>query len=149
MIVIVLLTVLVAWGCVFETVREQQEKVAALCRISGTVRTEQPSQYPLIVGLVRHTDGTAIAVENFRLFDHFVVEGGARWFFMVSPGTYGLAAFADRNADLVYQPNEPFLRLDPQHLIICAPGEEKHDIALVIPENGRPALAGEIDITAL
>ena len=88
-------------------------------------------------------------VENFRLFDHFVVEGGSHWLFRVTPGTYGLAAFADRNADLIYQPGEDFLRVDPQQLIACGSGEEKRDIALIIPENGRPRISGDIDITAL
>jgi pimeloyl-ACP methyl ester carboxylesterase len=146
---VVLVAVLLTWGCVFQTVREQQEKIAALCTISGTVRTERPSQSPLIVGLMRNTGSDVTAIESFRLVDHFIVEGSDRWLFMVGPGTYGLAAFADRNADLVYQPNEPFLRMDPQRLIVCASGTEKHDSALVIPEDGRPRVAGDIDITAL
>jgi hypothetical protein len=146
---VVLVMALLTSGCMFQTVREQQTKAAALCTISGTVHTERPSQSPLIVGLVRHRGGDVTAVENFRLFDHFVVEGGALWFFRVSPGTYGLAAFADRNADLTYQPGEPFLRVDPQRLLVCASGEELRDIALVIPEDGRPRVAGDIDITAL
>jgi len=133
----------------FQTVREQQAKAEALCTISGTVRTEHPSQSPLIVGLVRHMGGDVTVAENFRLFDHFVVEGSALWFFRVSPGTYGLAAFADRNADLIYQPGEPFLRVDLQRLIVCASGEEQRDIALVIPEEGRPRRAGDIEITKL
>ena len=66
-----------------------------------------------------------------------------------SPGTYGVAAFVDRNADLIYQPGEPFLRVDQNHLLVCASGEEKRDIALVIPEGGTPTIAGEIDIAAL
>jgi len=136
-------------GCMFQTVREQQAQVAALCTISGTVRTELPSPSPLIVGLLRHTGGDVTAVENFRLVDHFVVEGSALWFFQVSPGTYGLAAFADLNADLIYQPGEPFLRVDPQRLLVCASGEELRDITLVILEEGRPRRAGDIEITKL
>ena len=146
---VVLVMALLTSGCMFQTVREQQAKAAALCMLSGTVRTELPSPSPLIVGLLRHSGGDVTAVENFRLVDHFVVEGGALWFFRVSPGTYGLAAFADRNADLIYQPGEPFLGVDPQRLLVCASGEEQRDIALVIPEDGRPRLAGDIDITAL
>ena len=146
---VVLVMALLTSGCMFQTVREQQAKAAALCIISGTVRTELPSPSPLIVGLLRHSGGDVTAVENFRLVDHFVVEGGALWFFKVSPGTYGLAAFADRNADLIYQPGEPFLRVDPQRLLVCASGEELRDIALVIPEEGRPRVAGEIEITTL
>jgi len=136
-------------GCMFQTVREQQAKAAALCTLSGTVRTELPSPSPLIVGLLRQRGGDGTAVEHFHLVDHFVVDGGDRWFFRVSPGTYGLAAFADRNADLIYQPGEPFLRVDPERLLVCASGEELRDIALVIPEEGRPRVAGDIDLTAL
>ena len=146
---VVLVMALLTSGCMFQTVREQQAKAAALCMLSGTVRTELPSPSPLIVGLLRHSGGDVTAVENFRLVDHFVVEGGTLWFFRVSPGTYGLAAFADRNADLIYQPGEPYLRADPQRLLVCASGEEQRDIALVIPEDGRPHLAGDIDIIAL
>jgi pimeloyl-ACP methyl ester carboxylesterase len=145
----VLVLALLTSGCMFQTVREQQAKAAALCTLSGTVRTELPSPLPLIVGLLRQSGGDVTAVENFRLFDHFVVDGGDRWFFRVSPGTYGLAAFADRNADLIYQPGEPFLRVDPQRLLVCASGEEQRDIALVIPEEGRPRVAGDLDLTAL
>ena len=137
---VVLVMALLTSGCMFQTVREQQAKAAAVCMLSGTVRTEPPSPSPLIVGLLRQSGGEVTAVENFRLVDHFVVEGGALWFFQVSPGTYGLAAFADRNADLIYQPGEPFLRVDPQRLLVCASGEEQRDIALVIPEEGRPRL---------
>src|SRR5262245_64036677 len=108
---VVLVMALLMSSCMFQTVREQQAKAAALCTISGTVRTEPPSESPLIVGLLRHSGGDVTTVENFRLVDHFVVEGGTLWFFRVSPGTYGLAAFADRNADLIYQPGERFLRV--------------------------------------
>ena len=78
---VVLVMALLTSGCMFQTVRQQQAKAAALCMISGTVRTELPSQSPLIVGLLRHRGGDVTAVENFRLFDHFVVEGGVLWFF--------------------------------------------------------------------
>ena len=146
---VVLVMALLTSGCMFQTVRKQQAKAAAVCTLSGTVRTEIPSPSPLIVGLLRQSGGDGTAVEHFSLVDHFVVDGGALWFFKVSPGTYGLAAFADRNADLIYQPGEPFLRVDPQRLLVCASGEELRDIALVIPEEGRPRQAGDMDITAL
>jgi len=146
---VALVMALLTSGCMFQTVREQQAKAAALCTLSGTVRTELPSPSPLIVGLLRQRGGDGTAVEHFHLVDHFVVDGGDRWFFRVSPGTYGLAAFADRNADLIYQPGEPFLRVDPERLLVCASGEELRDIALVIPEEGRPRVAGDIDLTAL
>jgi pimeloyl-ACP methyl ester carboxylesterase len=140
---------LLTCACVFQTVREQQQKAAALCTISGTVSAEKPSQSPMIVGLVRHMYGDVTEPENFRLFDHFVVEGGALWFFRVSAGRYGLAAFIDSNADLIYQAGEPFLRVDPERLIDCASGEDKRDIALVIPQDGKPRFAGDIEITEL
>jgi pimeloyl-ACP methyl ester carboxylesterase len=146
---VVLVANLLTWGCVFQTVREQQEKAASLCTISGTVRMERPSRAPLIVILVRQTGDDVTVAENYQLVDHFVVEGGTQWFFRVNPGTYGLVAFADRNEDLVYQPGEPFLPVDPQRLIVCSSGEEKHDIALLIPEDGRARIAGDVDITAL
>jgi hypothetical protein len=56
---VMLVLALLISGCMFQTVREQQAKVAALCTLSGTVRTELPSQSPLIVGLLRQSGGTA------------------------------------------------------------------------------------------
>jgi hypothetical protein len=145
-----LLITLLAAGCAFQTVREQQAKIAALCTISGTVRTERPTTNPLIVALVRQRGaGDLEQPANWDLFDHFVVEGSGSWHFLVSPGTYGLAAFEDRDSNLVYRPGEPFLGVDPNRLIACGRGGERRDIALVIPTEGKPRIGGEIDISKL
>ncbi len=136
-------------GCVFQTVREQQVLADMTCDISGTVATVVPGKAPLVVGLMRHTGGDQSEGENWKLIDHFVLEAPGRFLMHASPGTYGLFAFEDRNADLKYQPGEPFLRVEQDRVLHCARGENHPDIALVIPKTGAPRIGGVVDIAAL
>jgi pimeloyl-ACP methyl ester carboxylesterase len=130
-------------------VREQQKQADAYCLIGGTVATEHDSLNPLLVGLIRHTGGELDQLLNWALVDHFVLESAGRWMFRASPGTYGLVAYEDRNADGVYQPGEPFLRADEKRLLTCRSGDRMNDVALVIPALGRPRMEGDIDVRAL
>lgn len=134
--------VLLLTGCVFRTVRQQQERIDVLCRISGSVKTEHESDNPIFVGLFHRE------AEVPELVDLYALEGPGRWIFGVRPGTYGLGAFEDVNGDLKYKYGEPVLRLREEHSFTCAPGEAKDDITLVIPTKGPPA-AREIDVEAL
>lgn len=136
-------------GCVFRTVAEQQQKIDALCQLWGSVAAERQPRGTLVVVLARFRGGDLRQTSNWSVFDHFVLEQPGRWFFGVSPGTYGLAAFEDRNGDRVYQPGESALRVDERRLIQCQPGTVMHDIALVIPEGGRLRVEGPLDIGAL
>jgi pimeloyl-ACP methyl ester carboxylesterase len=136
-------------ACVFRDVAEQQAKFDALCTLSGTVETAHGTDRPIVVLLVRKDGPGPVTMDNVRLFDHFVLEGGGRWMFHTSPGSYGLAAFEDRNRNLVYQPDEPFLRLADDDLLDCRPGTRIENLALVIPEAGRPRFDGALDVTAV
>jgi pimeloyl-ACP methyl ester carboxylesterase len=140
--------VLTLSSCVFKDVREQQAEIDSFCAIAGTVTTERPSTNPLIVGLVRHTGGGLEDTKNWALTDHFISESGGRWLFRVSPNTYGLVAFEDTNSDSVYQPTEPFLRIDPAKVLSCKSAERMTDLALVIPAQGRSRMEGSIDFMA-
>ena len=140
-----LAAVLLLTACVFQEVRTQQAKIETFCRIGGTVSADHETRSPLLVGLVRHTDGALDEPKNWSLADHFVLESPGRWMFRANAGTYGLVAFEDANADGVYQPDEPFLPLDHRHLVTCDAGETQRDLVLIIPAEGRSRLAGEID----
>lgn len=137
--------ILLCTGCVFQDVRTQQSKLETFCRIDGSVSAEQVTPSPLLVGLVRHNGGAVEDLNNWSLVDHFVLESPGRWMFRAAPGTYGLVAFKDVNADGVYQPGEPFLPVDTNQLLTCASGHTHSEAALLIPTKGRSRLEGEID----
>src|SRR6478609_4923268 len=132
-------------GCVFQEVRTQQSKLAAFCRIDGSVSARQETPNPLLVGLVRHNGGVLEDQENWSLIDHFVLESPGRWIFRAAPGTYGLVAFKDVNADGVYQQGEPFLPIDTSQLVTCDSSRPHTELALLIPTEGRSRVEGEID----
>ena len=142
------IALLLLTGCVFRDVREQQAKMDVFCLIGGSVTTEQESTRPIVVGLMRHAGGAIEEVRNWSLADHFVLETAGRWVFTASPGTYGFVAYADSNADGVYQPGEPFLAVDTQRLLTCKSGERKTDVALVVPARGRSRVEGPINFMA-
>jgi pimeloyl-ACP methyl ester carboxylesterase len=136
-------------GCIFKEVKEQQRKLDALCAVQGQVRAENPSQHPLVVLMVRLPGGRDDARAHWELADHYVLEGSGRWLFRMTPGTYGLAAFEDRNANLVYEPGEPALAVAPEKAITCAAGTRIENLDLVIPADGRATVNGPIDIARL
>lgn len=148
-VLIAILVMFASSGCVFRDVARQQTKLDALCVISGTVEVPDSNDPPVVVLLVRLPESGPLSQGNVALVDHYVRQGDGRWQFLAGPGTYGLAAFEDRSRTLVYQPGDPFLRIDPQAPIECAPGGRVENVALVIPEDGRPRIGGEIDITAI
>ena len=74
--------------------------------LRGSVRTERPSDLPVVV-LVYTGD-----VGRERLVDDFVMAGPGRYYFFVPPGTYRLAAFVDVNRDFTYEPG-----VDPSALL--------------------------------
>lgn len=136
-------------GCALRDVGRQQQLLDQFCTITGTVEAANGDDAPLVVLLIRKDGQGPLTLDNVRLFDHFVRQGNGRWLFVASPGTYGLAAFEDRSNDLVYRPDEPFLRVAEDRLIACAEGETVKDIALVIPADGRPRFEGSLDVTAV
>ena len=135
---------LVLTGCVFHDVRTQQSKLERFCRIDGVVSAGEATN-PLLVGLVRHNGGALDDKNNWTLVDHFVLDSPGRWRFRAPPGTYGLVAFVDVNADGIYQPGEPFMPVDTNALVHCDNHYAPTEIALVIRANGRSRIEGEID----
>jgi pimeloyl-ACP methyl ester carboxylesterase len=132
-------------SCLFKDVRKQQAQLDAYCTVSGTVTSQRDTTRTVIVGLLRHTGGELADPKNWVLADHFIAESGGRWLFRVSPSTYGFIAFEDTNADSVYQPTEPFLRLEPEKALQCQSGLVRTDLALVIPAQGRSRMEGSVD----
>jgi pimeloyl-ACP methyl ester carboxylesterase len=136
-------------GCGMLAVKGQQATIDALCVISGHVEAEANVPAPLIVVLARQTGTDPGRRESWTIADHFILEGPGQWQFRASAGSYGLLAFQDLNRDLKAQPGEPYLRLDPDRLFSCAPGERRTDLTLLIPAGGRSRLDETIDISAL
>jgi len=135
---------LICTGCVFQDVRTQQSKMETFCRIDGSVSAGQATN-PVLVGLVRHDGGDLENRANWSLVDHFVLESPGRWMFRAGPGTYGLVAFVDLNADGVYQPGEPFMPVDTNELVTCDSRHTHSELALFITAEGRSRIEGEID----
>jgi pimeloyl-ACP methyl ester carboxylesterase len=134
---------LLAGGCVFLDVREQQALIDDNCYIEGRVAAAGSAASPIVVVLAQRSGA------QWRIVDHFVLEQPGRWGFGAAPGTYGLAAFEDTNRDLVYQPGEPLLPLATATPIACSARQRVRDVELAVPAGGTARLGGEIDIAAL
>lgn len=138
-----------AGGCVFREVKQQQARIDAQCQLRGTVASERGGTRPLVVVLVRITGAKTDVRGGWEIADHFVTEGPGSWGFLTSPGTYGLVAFEDSNADFIYQPGEPFLRVDEKALISCDAGGRKTGVTLRVPTDGQARVDGAVDVTRL
>src|SRR5262249_20714867 len=85
-------------GCMFQELARDLTQAREYAVLSGSVRTEQSSDLPILV-LVYTVD-----VGHERLVDDFVMAGPGRYYFLVPAGTYRLAAFVDINRDFTYEP---------------------------------------------
>jgi pimeloyl-ACP methyl ester carboxylesterase len=112
-------------------VKGQHERADRNCIISGTVGTAYESRDPIVVGLLARS-----ASGDFVLVDHFAADRPGPFVFGVEAGTYWLAAFEDANRDARYD-DEPALRPDFDHPVVCTAGEQRHDIDLRIVRDGR------------
>ena len=132
-------------------VPEQQRLIDNACSLEGSVSSaaDPTGSRPLVVVLARQTGDDPTLRSAWQIADHFALEQAGRWKFWSNPGTYGLVAFEDANANLKYDPGEPYLRLETDQLITCKTGEAHKEIALSIPAEGRPREEGGIDVTAL
>ena len=133
-----LVTVFCAPGCALLGVKEQREAFQRLARIRGHVRTELPSKNPVIVLLAR-TTGAPEEIDPdtgrrpVKLIDHFPLARSGRFAFGAKPGTFRIAAFEDRNSNLIYDPGEPVLAGLPDFEV--ASGGTLDDVELVIPHD--------------
>jgi pimeloyl-ACP methyl ester carboxylesterase len=66
--------------------------------LRGSVRTQQPTDLPIVVFVYAGESGRE------QLVDYFVLAGPGPYSFTVPAGTYRLAAFEDLNRDFTYEP---------------------------------------------
>jgi pimeloyl-ACP methyl ester carboxylesterase len=137
---------LVLAGCNILGLREQQEKAQGFARLGGWVATGEPGTASQLVVLL--FQGDLARRESLVLRDYFVREHPGRWGFVVAPGEYLVAAFEDRNADLVYD-DEPLLGPSGDLVFRVDAGEREEDLQLVIPPQGRAQRQGAVDVRAL
>ncbi len=133
---LVCIAILVAWiaGCAYFAVPAQERKMAGLAEIFGTVTAEHETESLLVVVLVRLEGG--LESDEISIVDHFVVRGGGRFYFLVTPGAYAVGAFEDRSGDLVYR-DEPLLRPVEGPRFELGVGAVREGVELVIPTAGR------------
>jgi pimeloyl-ACP methyl ester carboxylesterase len=141
--VLTLALLVLAPGCALLGVREQRQAAEQIGRIRGTVRLEPPQDSLLVVVLVRVVPGQ----DELQIADHFVLQRPGHYVFGVAPGTYRIGAFADLNANLVYDPGEPALAGEASPPFALAAGERRDGVDLVIPQGA--TLGETFDIRAL
>ena len=133
-------------GCVFTEVRRQQEVSRRAIRLIGSVSALEPVEGLLVVVLIRRPgpDGG-----ESEIVDHYTLYRDGRFHFVVTePGTYALAAFHDRNRNLIYDVDEPARVPDEQTTFELAAGETREGIHLEIHPDGRAGEDGPVDIRA-
>ena len=93
-------------GCMFHRLGRDLEQAREHAVLGGSVRTEGPTDLPILVVVYAGERGRE------KLVDYFVMAGPGRYYFLVPAGTYRLAAFVDVNRDFAYQPG-----VDPAALL--------------------------------
>lgn len=136
-------------GCGLLAVQAQHEKIASYCQIYGSVKPEVDNGKKMIVVLFKVTGPDISNPKNWSVFDHFVIDGPGKWYFLTAPGDYRVGAFKDVNSDLIYQLDEPVFAPVRGKAIQCGAGEVKTDNDLIIPEQGRSNAAAPVDISSL
>jgi len=89
-------------GCMFGRLERDLAQKGEYGTLTGTVRTPQPTDEPIIVVVTRGEDGAE------QVLQEFVLAGPGPYFFTVPAGSYRIAAFRDRNRNFAYDP-----RIDP------------------------------------
>ena len=135
-IAFVLAAALIFSGCMLARARKDQQRLAALSRIDGSVETQHASKNPLVVVLLPASAAGASTQGELEIVDHFVREGAGSYAFVVAAGSYRLAAFEDVNADGNYDPDEPLLNpLKIGSFDVAAGQTQRFDLS--IPTRGR------------
>jgi pimeloyl-ACP methyl ester carboxylesterase len=134
-------------GCVLMEVRRQQELDQLIIRLSGSVSAVEPGEGLLVVVLVRRPGPEGGESE---IIDHYTLNRDGRFYFSVAePGTYAVAAFHDRNRNLVYDLDEPARVADEQTTFELAEGETREGIQIEIHPDQRARVDGPLDIRTL
>jgi hypothetical protein len=88
-------------GCGFRTLKKDLEPVSTLSGLEGRAALQREGDAPIVV----------VVYTAAHVVDLFVLPRPGPFYFALPPGTYRLAAFADANRDLTYQPErEPAAR---------------------------------------
>jgi pimeloyl-ACP methyl ester carboxylesterase len=126
--------------------KKQLERVQKYGRIDGTVQTEHPNEGPLVVVLMRETPE---GPDAFVAVDTYVRVRPGSFAIPVTPGTYKIGAYEDRNRNGKYDPDESVARpLIAEPLTVESGAIATRDI--VIPTDGRvPGLTESIDVFGL
>ncbi len=136
-------------GCRILGVSQQQQRLDALCRIQGSADSARANPNAIVVLLLRKADGVGDAHLAWKIVDHFVMDRPGPWVFATGPGTYRVAAFEDSNADVVYQPGEPFMGTSADRPIVCQAGGRFKGVVLSIPEKPAERFDRELDVVSL
>jgi pimeloyl-ACP methyl ester carboxylesterase len=123
-------------GCALLEVKAQRQSFHGLARIRGEAVLSPPAESPIVVVLTRASEasgeaGSAKGESPGRVVDHYRLEEAGAFAFLVSPGEFRLAAFADSNHNRVHDPGEPVL--PEQTPFRVGAGERRDSLALVIP----------------
>jgi pimeloyl-ACP methyl ester carboxylesterase len=140
----VLLCALSTASCMFLDAREQQQRLAETCTISGNVTSAREKPGAVVVVLARQGDDG-----GWQVADHFVLEGPGKWVFAADAGRYAVAAFDDRSRDLIYQPGEAYGTVGFDRPIACGSGAKIDAPAVAIPAKVRDPFPQKLDIAAL
>ena len=148
----VLLTGVLASGCILLEGRAQRKQQETFAVIEGSVTTDFDSSNGLVVVLARIPDGVAPQEAKAELVDHYVLRGPGRWRFGVAPGSYAIAAFEDTNGDGHYEdepaivPRRPDGSIREELLLVDVKPGERRVRDLVISREGRSARSERVDI---
>ncbi|HUL23613.1 MAG TPA: alpha/beta fold hydrolase [Thermodesulfobacteriota bacterium] len=97
-ICMVLAVVLLAGGCGFRTLQKNIEQIAEQAVLEGYARVRGAEGNPIVIVVYNIT--------TVQIVDLFVLPRSGPFFFALPAGKYQLAAFEDRNRDLLYKPGE-------------------------------------------
>ena len=116
-------------GCAFWRLHEDVTRLEAMAFIGGHVTRVGDDGAPIVVAVSRTNPETVV--------DTFLLEHPGPYFFVVPPGTYRIAAFADLNRDAVYQPDtEPAAYHGPPAEMRVAPGAKLTGVDVTIGRAG-------------
>lgn len=129
-------------GCGLLGVPQQQRALAVFGTVSGTVHTEGagPTDAPLVVALLQ-LDGA-----EWTIIDRIATSDPGHFTFEVEAGRYAIAAFQDRNRDLVFQLDEPVEVPDATTAFRIGAGDGRKGLDVLIRAGVRAPVDAPIDL---
>jgi pimeloyl-ACP methyl ester carboxylesterase len=126
-----------AAGCALIGARSQVARVHDLRIIQGTVSGSEGD--PVVAVAIREPEAS---VEDF-----FQLDGDGSYMLLVSPGHMRLAAFRDRNGDLVRQRDEPAVVLHPERAVEIRERVRYRGFDGILPRTADPSLDLAVDLS--